>query len=137
MAVVLIALTSAGCNLLERKPKVVADERVEVHRGEIRAVPFEIDRSCELQLEVSNLDGEPLYVYLINRSEKSNLENKLEWRYFTAFSHPELKEKFDSGWRKIKGPGIYDVILSPHDKNLTQAGATQPPTIARVRISTR
>lgn len=138
LTVVLTLLTSVGCALTEKKPKVAIDESFQLQRGELRAVPIQIERPSEIQLEVSNLDGESLYVYLVNRSEKSNLENKQEWRYFTAFSHPELEDRFDSGWRKIAGPAIYSLILSPHDKDLTKLGATpQAPTLARVRVSTR
>lgn len=138
LAVTGALLISAACGLSGKKPKVAFDETFKLQRGEWRTVPIEIPQPSELKLEVSNLDGEPLYVYLINRSEKPNLENKLGWRFFTAFSNPELKDRFDSGWRKIAGPAVYSLILSPHDKaNSAPGSPPQAPTLTRVHVMTR
>jgi hypothetical protein len=129
-------LITLSCSVFEKKPRLLVDERFEMQRGELRTIPIEIEKPAEMELEVSNLDGEPLYFCLIDRSEKSNLENKNGWHYFTAFSDADLKGRFDSGWRKIAGPAIYSVVLKPHEKSLKE-NESQPATRVRLRVQLR
>lgn len=135
-SLVLVGMTASlvACSTVSKEPVLAIDERIQLNRGEQRAFPIEIDHPGKLKVEVNNLEGERLYVYLINRSEMPALENKREWRYLTIFSHPDLEERFDSGWRRIAGPGIYSLIVRPHDKDLSTSGATpQATSVVRVR----
>lgn len=125
----LVAVTSCS-TVLPRKPQIVFDETFDLQKDQVRAIPIEITREgSELKVEVSNLEGEPLYSVLVTRNDRANLEAKQQWRYFTAFSHAALRARFDSGWRKIAGPAIYSLVLSPHEKKKDTAAAPPDPAL--------
>jgi hypothetical protein len=125
-AICLIAVTSCS-SVAPRKPQVVFDETFELQKDQVRAIPVEIAREgSELKIEVSNLEGEALYSVLVTQKDRANLESKQQWRYFTAFSQAVLHSRFDSGWRKIAGPAIYNLVLSPHERK-KDTNASSPP----------
>lgn len=138
LSAVILATGALSCDSAKDEaapPKAVRsvlDQQITLQPEEIRTWSFEVRApESEMKVEAAHLSGEPMHLYVLDKSDFNDYEAKRDWAYLTRLSIAELDNAFDSDWQQLARPGVYSVIVRPHNSHEPQ------PTVANLRVMTR
>jgi len=110
----------------------IIDRQVQLQKGQVEKVPFELRRAGELDVQAAHLSGDPIGILFLNQKDLQTFEQNRELSYYTALSDTRVSDRFDSGWQKVADPGVYTLVL--YARTPEAADKSAGPAVANVRV---
>lgn len=130
---------ATACRVQEQ-PKIavsLVDQQLQLEKGEVKSVPFELPADKELKLDVAHLSGDPVSIFFLEKSDLNEFHNSRALRFYTKLSHPKVDNLFDSGWQQLKSPAIYAVLLEQRTASKSDSSKVPAPSVVNLRVLSR
>jgi len=115
-----------------RETLSIIDRQVQLQKGQVVKIPFELRRSAEISVQAAHLSGDPIGVVFMNQKDLQTFEQNRELSYYTAMSDTGVSDRFDSGWQAVADAGVYTLVL--WERSSIEAGKSSGSAVANVRV---